>query len=169
MMKQKIIDCINSLEFLELLGSPISYTLLDYEMLQVKKTSTIKHKGGLYFLYDDNSHGKYNVPALWYLGINGNTKTETMRDRIIKHRRHALNLKSKSGNNINWSQFNIWLDQRGHGNQLGVYDTNCKVLWLDLNNKELSNEQLRLLEIHCIDVLNPIVNDSFDWSQANQL
>jgi hypothetical protein len=168
-MKQKIVDCINSLEFQSLLGSPLTYSLIDYNMLQVKQTSSIKHKGGLYFLYDDNSHGNYAKPTLWYLGINGNTKTETMRDRIIKHRRHALNLKSKSGNNINWSQFNNWLIQRGHDNQNGIYDTNCKVLWLDLADKNLSNQQLALLESHCINTLNPIVNDSIDWNQLNSL
>jgi|APCry1669188910_1035180.scaffolds.fasta_scaffold153502_1 hypothetical protein len=168
-MRQKIIDCINSSEFQNLLQSPTTHLQIDYGMLQVKKTSSIKHKGGLYFLYDDNSHNAYTKPVLWYLGINGNTKTETMRDRIIKHRRHALNLKSKSGNNINWSQFNAWLVEKGHAGENGVYDNYCKVLWLDLTNKNLSNQELSLLEHYCITTLSPIVNDSFDLNQAKQL
>jgi hypothetical protein len=168
-MRQQIIDCISSVKFQELLQSSTTHLSIDYGMLQVKKTSTIKHKGGLYFLYDDNSHDTYTKPVLWYLGINGNTKTETMRDRIIKHRRHALNLKSKSGNNINWLQFNAWLEQRGHGGENGLYDKSCKVLWLDLTNKNLSNQELSILEHYCITTLNPIVNDTFKLDQANQL
>jgi hypothetical protein len=139
----------------------------DFGLLEVKATPSIKNKNGLYFMYDPNQSSAYTRPALWYLGINGNTVGETMRHRIIKHRRHALQLKSKSGNNNNWLQFSIWLQQKGHAGQNSIWDINCRVLWLEIPNA--TKQDLKLLESNCIETLRPIVNDTIDWIQLSTL
>lgn len=165
-MKDAILNHINSTGFKNLLGKTLILNdPRDFTMLEVKKTPSLKNRGGLYFMYDK---GSFKKDALWYLGINGNTLTETFRHRIIKHRRHALQLKSKSGNNKNWLAFNSWLVSKGYDQQNGYWDINCRVLWLEISN-QLTNQELQLLEQNCISNLNPIINDSIDWNQLNTL
>jgi hypothetical protein len=169
-MKQQILDYVNSSNFKNLLGKPVHILQsIEYGLLQVKRSPDLKnHKGGLYFLYDPNIHGQYKKEVIWYIGLSGWTKSESMRDRNIKHRRHALQLKSKSGNNQNWKDFNDWLKDKGHDAEGGLFDNNCKLLWIEVD-QQISKDELKLLERNCICNLNPIVNDKFDWNSANQL
>lgn len=167
-MKQIITNYIQSPTFQNILGKSFNINKpFDLGLIETKETPSIKNKNGLYFMYDPNNSKVYSKPALWYLGISGNTIDETYRKRIIKHRRHALQLQSKSGTNKNWAAFNAWLQQKSHAGVSGVWDTNCRVVWFEM--PDLTKQELLLLEANCIKDLNPVVNGSINTSLLQSL
>ena len=156
-MKQKILDYINSNNFQNALRTPLlTMDPIEFNVryLASKSGSSIKSKGGIYFLYDDNVHGHYSSTPLWYIGISGN---EPVRTRVQKHRKRALGIFNDTPLR-NWVIFNEWLQLRGHSEENGIFDNNCKVLWLEIVNSDLTKSQLELLEMKCVMALEPILN-----------
>lgn len=158
-MHQKINDFINSSEFqntFNVLGkSIVSPEPQIFSLNQLMNNSSIKVKGGIYFLYDDNQHGLYKKDALWYVGITG---TSTLRDRVLKHWARAMGTFNLKHNKIvpSFNYFENWLNIKGHGGKNGIWQNNCQVLWYETVN--LNKVEMEYLELKCIMSLDPILN-----------
>jgi hypothetical protein len=162
----EIINLINDPIFQNLLGHPVvCYQPVHRSLSSIVNNSNIKNNHGIYFMFDDTTYAK---PALWYIGISG---SQPYRTRVGLHRGCAVNphLRGK-GSPVpqTWQDCHQWLTSKGHQMPNGPWDTNCQIVWLEIAT-QLSKPALELLENLLIYRLNPIVNDSFDWSQANQL
>jgi len=158
-MQQKITNFINSSEFQNtfnvLSKSIVSPGSQIFTLNQLVNNSSIKVKGGIYFLYDDNQHGLYKKDALWYVGI---TDTSTLRDRVRKHWQRATGTFNLNNNTIvpSFNYFENWLNSKGHSGVNGIWQNNCQVLWYETVN--LSKDEMEYLETKCIMSLDPILN-----------
>lgn len=158
-MQQKITNFINSSEFQNTFSvlnkSIVSPGPQLFTLNQLVNNPSIKVKGGIYFLYDDNQHGLYKNDALWYIGITNNS---SLRDRILKHSARATGIFNLNNNTVvpSFNYFESWLNSKGHGGKNGIWQNNCRVFWYETVN--LSKDEMEYLEMKCIMSLDPILN-----------